>query len=65
MDEYYFFSLTKIGLVAWECRWKKKISWGKMVLEWKEKTSLNENKAGKMLYDSVQFCLTYSNMVRK
>lgn len=31
----------------------------------KEKTSLNENKAGKMLYDSVQFCLTQSNMVRK
>lgn len=35
-----------------------------MVLEWKEKISLNENKAMKMFNDSMQFCLVKSNIAK-
>lgn len=55
MDEYYFLALQKYAYLLENV--DGKISWGKMVLEWKEKISLNENKAMKMFNDSMQFWL--------
>lgn len=55
MDEYYFLALQKYAYLLENV--DGKISWGKMVLEWKEEISLNENKAMKMFNDSMQFWL--------
>lgn len=55
MDEYYFLALQKYAYLLENV--DGKISWGKMVLEWKEKISLNENKAMKMFNDSMRFWL--------
>lgn len=57
MDEYYFLALQKYAYLLENLGGGRKISWGKMVLEWKEKISINENKAMKMFNDSMQFCL--------